>query len=136
MPVPVAVKPPAAAVTNPAAALNGNLSQTVLNFATGSAVLPAESVRRLREAANLIKGLPAGTAIEIGGHTDNTGIAAANLSLSQRRAEAVRRALIQDGVNPSMLSAKGYGQAKPIASNDTVDGRLQNRRTEFTVASR
>ena len=43
-------------------------------------------------------------------------------------------ALVQDGVNASMLTAKGYGQAKPIASNDTADGRLQNRRTEFTVA--
>lgn len=139
VPGPVTVTPavpvPAPAVTNTVTTLNRDLSHTVLNFATGSAILPAASLPRLREEADLIKRLPAGTVIEIGGHTDNTGDAAANVSLSQRRADAVRNALVQDGVNPSMLTAKGYGQAKPIASNDTVDGRLQNRRTEFTVAS-
>lgn len=143
VPAPVTVTPAvplpapmaAPAVANTVTTLNRDLSHTVLNFPTGSAILPASSLPRLRQEANLIKGLPAGTVIEIGGHTDNTGDAAANVSLSQRRAEAVRNALVQDGVNPSMLTAKGYGQTKPIASNETVDGRLQNRRTEFTVAS-
>jgi outer membrane protein OmpA-like peptidoglycan-associated protein len=73
--------------------------------------------------------------IEIAGHTDNTGDAAANMTLSQQRADAVRNALIQDGVAPALLTAKGYGDTRPIASNDTPDGRLQNRRTEFSVVS-
>jgi outer membrane protein OmpA-like peptidoglycan-associated protein len=55
-------------------------------------------------------------------------------ALSQRRAEAVRKALIKGGVNPSMLTAKGYGASRPAASNDTLQGRLQNRRTEFALA--
>jgi outer membrane protein OmpA-like peptidoglycan-associated protein/uncharacterized protein YidB (DUF937 family) len=136
VPAPVAVTPavPTPAVTNTVTTLNRDLSHSVLNFATGSAVLPAASLPHLRDEAARIKALPAGTAIEIGGHTDNTGNAEANVALSQRRADAVRNALIQDGVDPAMLTARGYGQAKPIASNDTADGRLQNRRTEFVVA--
>jgi OOP family OmpA-OmpF porin len=129
-----AVQPPAA-VTNTVTSLNQDLARTVLNFPTGSAVLPAASAPDLRRAADKINSLPAGTVIEIGGHTDNTGDANANLALSQRRADAVRDALVRDGVNASRLVAKGYGQTRPIASNDTPDGRLRNRRTEFTVAS-
>jgi OOP family OmpA-OmpF porin len=87
----------------------------------------------LREAAAKIRQLPAGTVIEVGGHTDNTGDAAANVALSQQRAEAVRNALIQAGVDPSMLVAKGYGGAAPVSSNDTADGRFRNRRIEYRV---
>lgn len=136
--VPVAPVTPAApppAVTQAVGSLNQSLNGQVLNFATGSAALPAASLPKLSEQAALIKTLPAGTVIEIGGHTDNTGDPTANMALSQRRADAVRDALVQDGVNPAMLVARGYGQTKPVASNDTADGRLQNRRTEFTVAS-
>ena len=53
--------------------------------------------------------------------------------MSQRRAEAVRQALIHAGANPSMLVAKGYGSADPIAGNDTPEGRAKNRRIEFHV---
>jgi outer membrane protein OmpA-like peptidoglycan-associated protein/uncharacterized protein YidB (DUF937 family) len=123
-----------APVTETVTALNADLNRTVLNFATASAVLPDASSTPLQTAADRIKGLPAGTRIEVGGHTDNTGSAAANMALSQRRADAVRNALIQDGVDSAMLTTKGYGETKPIASNDTPEGRLQNRRTEFTVA--
>jgi OOP family OmpA-OmpF porin len=116
------------------ATINRELSHKVLNFATGSAVLPESAAPQLQTAADRIKGLPAGTMVEIGGHTDNTGNAAANMALSQRRADAVRNALVQDGVSPTMLTAKGFGDTRPIASNDTPDGRQQNRRTEFNVA--
>jgi outer membrane protein OmpA-like peptidoglycan-associated protein len=71
--------------------------------------------------------------IEIGGHTDNTGDAAANVALSQQRADAVRTYLIQQGVPEAMLVAKGYGDARPIAGNDTEEGRFHNRRIEFTA---
>jgi outer membrane protein OmpA-like peptidoglycan-associated protein/uncharacterized protein YidB (DUF937 family) len=132
-----AVSAPAAPapVTETLAAINQDLNRTVLNFATASAALPADSTAPLQTAADRIKRLPAGTRIEVGGHTDNTGSADANMALSQRRADAVRDALVKDGVDASMLTTKGYGETKPIASNDTPDGRLQNRRTEFTVAS-
>ncbi|HEY2050372.1 MAG TPA: OmpA family protein [Caulobacteraceae bacterium] len=135
VPVPAAapVAPPApvkAVVEN----LNHELNNTVLNFPTASAVLPTESAPVLQQAADQIKTLPAGTVIMIGGHTDNVGNSAANLTLSQQRADAVRAALVQDGVNPSMLQARGFGDTRPLESNDTASGRLHNRRTEFTFA--
>jgi outer membrane protein OmpA-like peptidoglycan-associated protein len=71
--------------------------------------------------------------IEIAGYTDNTGDAAANVSLSQQRAEAVRNELIRNGVNPAMLVAKGYGGANPVANNDLLEGRFRNRRIEYHV---
>jgi outer membrane protein OmpA-like peptidoglycan-associated protein/uncharacterized protein YidB (DUF937 family) len=130
------VKAPAipAPVTETLTTLNQELNRNVLNFATASAVLPDGSAGPLQSAADRIKGLPSDTRIEVGGHTDNTGSAAANMALSQRRADAVRDALVQNGVGASMLTTKGYGETRPIASNDTPEGRLQNRRTEFTVA--
>ena len=84
----------------------------------------------IKRAADAIKAAPAGLRLEIGGHTDSTGDTAANLQLSQVRAEAVRDELIQLGVSPQMLIAKDYGGTKPIASNETEAGRFQNRRIE------
>ena len=65
----------------------------------------------------------------IGGHTDSSGDATANLGLSQRRAIAVRRELIARGVPPTALKSVGYGAEQPIADNETEDGRAKNRRT-------
>lgn len=73
--------------------------------------------------------------IEIGGHTDTIGKAASNLKLSQNRAKAVVDYLISKKITPQRLSFKGYGAAKPIASNRTEEGRAQNRRTEMKVIS-
>ena len=87
----------------------------------------------LAKAASVIKSAPAGTRIEVGGHTDNTGNAAANMQLSQDRAAAVASQLVANGVNAAMLTSKGYGQDKPIADNSTEQGRAKNRRMEFTV---
>jgi len=139
-PASTATAPPAAPATPaPETAravdeVNTLLGGTVLNFRTGSAVLPSAATPTLRQAAERINSLPAGTVIEIAGHTDNTGDANANQALSQRRAEAVRDALVRDGVNPSMLTARGYGDSQPVASNDTAQGRYQNRRINFSVA--
>lgn len=102
-------------------------------FDTGSATITRDSMETLTTAANAIKQAPAGTRIEIGGHTDNTGDAAANMTLSQQRADAVVAKLGELGVAAGTLSAKGYGQEKPRASNDTEEGRAQNRRIEFAV---
>jgi OOP family OmpA-OmpF porin len=80
-----------------------------------------------------LKQLKAGHVLEIAGYTDNTGDAALNVALSQKRAEAVREAFIKYGADPDMLVAKGYGSADPIANNDTAEGRLKNRRIEYHV---
>jgi outer membrane protein OmpA-like peptidoglycan-associated protein len=71
--------------------------------------------------------------IEIAGHTDNQGNSGANQILSENRAKAVKDFLVRSGVDTSRLTYKGYGQSEPIASNDTEEGRQQNRRTEFKI---
>jgi outer membrane protein OmpA-like peptidoglycan-associated protein/uncharacterized protein YidB (DUF937 family) len=109
------------------------LNLSIINFETGSAAISPASRELLAKAAATMKQLPAGTVIEISGHTDSTGDPAANLTLSQQRAEAVRNTLIGMGVPADFLQAKGYGDSKPIASNDTPEGRFQNRRISYTV---
>jgi OOP family OmpA-OmpF porin len=109
------------------------LNSAVVNFPTGNAEVPGINVGLLKEAAARLRQLAPGTTVEIAGYTDNTGDPMANVALSQQRAEAIREVLIGAGVAPSMLTAKGYGSANPIAANDTVEGRFRNRRIEFTV---
>jgi len=109
------------------------LNLNVINFASGSAQIPAESTDYLNKVAAAIKLAPSGTVLEIGGHTDNTGDSASNMALSQQRAESVRAYLIQQGVDPSALVAKGYGDTKPVATNDTEEGKFHNRRIEFNL---
>ncbi|MFT3910586.1 MAG: OmpA family protein [Ferruginibacter sp.] len=74
-------------------------------------------------------------AIQISGHTDNVGKDADNLTLSLNRSKSVINYLISKGVNPKRLTSKGFGATKPIANNDTEEGRSQNRRTELNVVS-
>jgi OmpA-OmpF porin, OOP family len=69
---------------------------------------------------------------EISGHTDNRGNAESNLSLSQGRAESVVKYLVSQGVSAGQLTAKGYGQTKPVTQNESVMARQKNRRIEFT----
>ena len=109
------------------------LNDSVVNFASDSAEVPESAAPFLKTAAGELKQLKAGHVLEIAGYTDNTGDAALNLALSQKRAEAVREAFIKYGADPDMLIAKGYGEADPIASNDTAAGRLKNRRIEYHV---
>jgi outer membrane protein OmpA-like peptidoglycan-associated protein len=68
---------------------------------------------------------------EIDGHTDNSGTAGHNLTLSQERADAVKTQLIAMGIDQGRLTSKGFGDTKPIADNSTPDGRANNRRVEF-----
>jgi outer membrane protein OmpA-like peptidoglycan-associated protein len=71
--------------------------------------------------------------VQIQGHTDNVGDAGANLDLSTRRAKRVIETLYGMGIEASRLSSKGYGESKPVATNDTEEGRAKNRRTVFVV---
>jgi outer membrane protein OmpA-like peptidoglycan-associated protein len=113
--------------------LTDALNQSVINFPTGSSEVPAESKAWLTTTAEQMKKLPSGSVIEIAGHTDNVGDEAANLQLSQERAASVRQFLIDQGVDANELTTTGYGSTKPIASNDSFEGRFKNRRIEFTV---
>ncbi|WP_176085177.1 OmpA family protein [Martelella sp. HB161492] len=74
------------------------------------------------------------TAINVNGYTDSTGSDAYNLKLSQERADSVAGYLINKGVDPSRVIPTGYGKADPVASNDTKEGRAQNRRVEIRLA--
>ena len=71
--------------------------------------------------------------VEISGHTDNTGSKTDNVNLSLERAKVVVNTLIQKGIDKNRLTAKGYGDAQPIAPNDTDENRQLNRRTEFKI---
>jgi OOP family OmpA-OmpF porin len=95
--------------------------------------VPAESKAWLMTTAAQMKKLPSGSVIEISGHTDNVGEEAANVQLSQERANSVRQFLIDQGVDANALTTAGYGSSKPVANNDSFDGRFKNRRIEFTV---
>jgi outer membrane protein OmpA-like peptidoglycan-associated protein len=103
-----------------------------LEFETDSARLANMSDRQLDAVASVLKAYPA-RYILVEGHTDNTGDAAYNAKLSLDRAQAVREALIARGIEPGRISAVGTGDANPIASNDTEEGRAQNRRVELVV---
>src|SRR5208282_3906191 len=109
------------------------LNDSVINFASDSAEVPASTREFLQKAAGDLKQLPTGHVVEVAGYTDNTGDEALNVALSQRRADAVRDALIKFGAAPDMLVAKGYGSVDPIASNDTPEGRKRNRRIEYHI---
>ena len=95
-------------------------------FKTGDKETPA----RLDAIKEILKNYP-NAKFSIEGHTDSTGSAKINDKLSQERAEAVMNALIQRGVNPENLVAKGFGSSQPVASNKTAAGKAQNRRTEI-----
>jgi len=109
------------------------LNDSVVNFPSDSAEVPASMIDFLQKAAEDIKQLPNGHVVEIAGYTDNTGEQALNVALSQKRAEAVRQMLVKFGADPEMLIAKGYGSADPVASNDTPEGRGRNRRIEYHI---
>ena len=103
-----------------------------VQFATGSATLKPESKAQLDEIAQILKENKT-VAIELQGHTDNTGNAAKNTTLSQARAESAKAYLVGKGVAANRLTAKGYGSSQARASNDTPQGRQKNRRTEMKI---
>jgi outer membrane protein OmpA-like peptidoglycan-associated protein len=110
------------------------LKEDAVRFDTNKSSLTTQA------RANLDKLLPvfnsyADTNIEIFGYTDNTGKPEYNLSLSQRRSESVRDYLVSKGLKASRFKTSGFGIVDPIATNDTPEGRSQNRRVEFAITA-
>jgi chemotaxis protein MotB len=106
-----------------------SLGGTALGFPTGEASLPAGASQTLDRLAELLIQYPRLSA-RVEGHTDAIGPEEANLALSQARADAVKRALVQRGVPPDRIETVGRGEAQPIADNGSPAGRGQNRRIE------
>jgi len=112
-----------------------------LLFPSGDWQMPAEAQRTLSKIVPILAPKQQ-TKLKVNGYTDNVPIGpglmrqgiTSNLELSQKRADTVMQFLIAQGVNPSMVSAQGFGDADPVASNDTPEGRAQNRRVELTLA--
>ena len=109
---------------------NGRVILYDILFDYDKASLKQESDKQLQFVLTLLIENPELT-LEIQGHTDNQGEDAYNLTLSQQRAETVRRYLALFGISPEQLTAKGYGEIQPVATNDTEEGRAKNRRVEL-----
>ena len=106
-----------------------------LNFETGSTALTSDSRPTVDSLVAILQAYPA-VAIVLEGHTDSTGDAAANKKLSLDRAVAVKEILVTGGIADARVATAGLGSEKPIASNDTEDGRAKNRRLELVVEKR
>jgi outer membrane protein OmpA-like peptidoglycan-associated protein len=106
-----------------------------LDFETGSATLKPASAEQLKNIAAIMKAFPK-VALKIGGYTDNTGNADANLKLSQKRAENTMQELVKLGTDAKRLEASGYGEKHPVADNSTEEGRQKNRRIDLRVTSK
>ena len=106
-----------------------------LTFETGKSSLKPESAEQLKNIAEILKAFP-DVNVKVGGYTDNTGDANANLKLSGDRAAAVKSELIKLGIDDARLESEGYGVEHPIASNDTEEGRATNRRTSVRVTKK
>jgi outer membrane protein OmpA-like peptidoglycan-associated protein len=112
------------------------LSEDQGNFKFGSAELPDEAKARLDQVVNQLKASPANVYIEIEGHTDNVGAEALNERIGLERAEAVKRYLYEQHQIPlHKMNVISYGETKPVAPNNTRDGRAQNRRVVVRVLS-
>jgi outer membrane protein OmpA-like peptidoglycan-associated protein len=139
--------PGGASISTPQGSINDQLAQYLgnpsaqvpqtfvfdhLNFVSGTTQLTSESANTVNSLSTVLKAYP-NAQIQLAGHTDNTGDPNANHVLSSQRADAVKASLVNSGVGGERISTTGYGQDKPIASNDTEEGKAQNRRLELTV---
>ncbi|MDR5808254.1 OmpA family protein [Caballeronia sp. LZ019] len=112
------------------------LDLQVVNFARSSATVPDGAFATLGETAQLLKNCAAKGSmvkLEVAGYSDGVGSAPAKMEMSKERAAAVRAFLVKNGVPPQSLTATGYGDANPVADNETASGRFANRRIEFVV---
>jgi len=112
-----------------------------LLFPSGGWQMSPEAQQTIAKMAPILAPMQQ-TKIMVNGYTDNVPIGpglvrqgiTSNLILSQKRAQDVAQYMISQGVNPSLVSTQGFGDADPVASNDTAEGRAQNRRVELTLA--
>ena len=111
--------------------VNEVIGLSPIGFEPASAEITQEGQTELDRAAQYLIANP--VSVEIGGHTDSNGDDASNLELSEARAQAVLDYLVDSGVDPTRLTAVGYGETQPVADNATEGGRAQNRRIEFTI---
>lgn len=113
--------------------IDGTLNNRTIEFESGKATLTQSGRAILDEMASALKKLKEHK-IELIGHTDNVGLRATNQGLSQARAEAVKSYLASLGIKSELMTASGQGPDRPIAGNDSVEGRARNRRIEFRLA--
>jgi len=106
-----------------------------LSFQNGRATVLPESREQLENVAEILKAYPS-VKLKIGGYTDNVGNESANMKLSDQRANAVKNELVKMGIASSRLDAEGYGSQFPAASNDTDQGKMQNRRVAVRVTQK
>jgi succinyl-CoA synthetase beta subunit len=139
-PAPVAVAPVPAAEPAPAAAAiaagkdvcKDKIVPVNVKFVTNKDEISPESLTELAAVAKQLATCPA-IKTQVEGHTDSVGSDASNLALSQKRADAVATYMASQGVAKERVSAKGYGETKPIGDNATEEGRAKNRRVEFAA---
>ncbi len=112
-----------------------SLNLESITFLSDSDEITEESLVVLNDVVNVLEQHQEFNAV-VEGHTDNVGDEDLNLNLSQRRAESVKNYLSNQGIEAERLTAIGYGSTRPIATNETVDGRALNRRIEFAVSRR
>jgi len=102
-------------------------------FATNKATFKKEAQPELEKFASRVRNVSSVEAVQITGHTDNTGAADYNQKLSEQRAATVKDFLVKNGIDPSKIQILGKGESSPIADNHTADGRAKNRRVEIMV---
>lgn len=112
------------------------LNILIVNFDSNKFDVPKERFAALQKAAGYINQLPREIVLEIGGHTDTDGNAAANQTLSDNRAIKVKEKLIAFGVRPEALQTRGYGATKPKTDNNTERGKFINRRIEYSIVKK
>lgn len=106
-----------------------------IQFEVNKADVKPVSYPLLDEVVTVMKANPQIEKVQIEGHTDSTGAADYNTTLSQSRAEAVMKYIVGKGIAAGRLTAKGFGPDKPIAANDTPEGQEMNRRVEFNIVT-